>query len=74
MLNEMAHLIPFLVLLAVAVYAFSIRESAAGLVFLILNIPVNLYPVFLMRLNRIRIARVLGWQPDELLNQLLDSK
>lgn len=56
-LGEIAHLFSFLLLICIAMYFAFEGESLALVVISFANVLFNIYPIFLMRYNRIRIAK-----------------
>jgi hypothetical protein len=68
--GEVAHFFSFLFLLAIVISLLSEGVIFWGMAVLLLNILINLYPIFLMRFNRLRIAKALGRPAEELIAEL----
>ncbi|MEQ8243955.1 hypothetical protein [Fulvivirga sp.] len=65
--GELAHLASLFFLFALATF-FTVKGLLAdSLILVLINILVNLYPIFLVRYNRLRIAKVLKKEVLELL-------
>lgn len=59
-LNELVHLLVLIALLVASIKLFAEGQLAQGLVVIIINIPFNIYPIFLQRYNRRRILDYLN--------------
>ena len=53
--SEFGHLIPFVIIICVSIYCFSIGFVRLGILIMLFNILGNLYPVILQRHHRMRI-------------------
>lgn len=67
--GEIAHLFSFVFLLSIALFFVIENLYGYSVTLLLINILVNLYPIFLMRYNRFKISRVLKISVTELLNK-----
>ena len=65
--GEMAHLAALIFLSVIITFFITEGLIAASVILLLINVLVNLYPIFLMRYNRFRIAKVLKKEIMELL-------
>ncbi len=74
LLGEVSHLTCLIFLFLVSCFAFSIGDFLAGIAFIFFNLLVNLYPIFLMRHNRLKIAKTLRKDAAVLLAEISKEK
>lgn len=67
--GEIAYLFSFVFILSVSLLFVIENLNAFSMMLLLINILVNLYPIFLMRYNRFEISRVLKISVTEMLNK-----
>ena len=68
--GELAHLGSFIILMIGTVILIYKESLIIAIILFILNVVINLYPIFLMRYNRFRISKTLKKPVTELLYNL----
>lgn len=69
-LGELTHLFSFIFLLGISLFFIHQNKELIAQVIILFNVLINLYPIFLMRYNRLRLEKAIGRS----LREILQSK